>query len=214
MSVSASFYVEIGFATKLNYLEFANQYPEYSAQIEKCINQHLTLMKQDCRDIVSKFKTEIQRCEAQRKEDARKQKELMELKKREHEQERMKRAVNDYLKKPIDVDLEPSQKRSVSRASYATKTSRTLNDSSDNEVMMFEEVDELNSKIEQMTLAFKEEREEMNAYIVFLESECERMQQECIEWRRDYHELSRKHIELKKQINNEIVGRNFKRARK
>lgn len=229
MSMPATFYTEIGFATKANYIEFSNRYPEKSLLIEHCIQKHMNAMKQECRVIVNKFRPEIQKCEDARKLEAKRHKDTLEQMKRETEllkmeeekkktEEKIKKAITEAMTKPIEIeddDIPCSQKRTYSKSRYSTSTSRALSDSeTEFDLATEDEVDRLKKTIEKMSLVFEDERKEMNGYILFLESECERLQKECIDWRKDFQELCKKHIELKKLVNSEIITTLAKKRRR
>ncbi len=184
MSMPATFYTEIGFATKLNYLAYIEKYPREAKELQEIIDRHYSQMKKECIRFTQNHHTAIYLVEERRKEETRRAKVEADQAKLQLQKEQWAAEINnDSLagltqKAPI-VDLtEP----------------------------------DITSQMEQLKIGFQAQVSELRGYIVFLESKCTQLGQENFELEKVNYKLSEENKKLKHQLNDQLTDPKRKRS--
>lgn len=205
MTMSASFFTDIGFATKLNYQAYAEKYPREAAQLQALIDQHYAAMKKDCSAFVHKHRTQIYLVEEQRKEEARRTKIKAEQAKLEMQKAQWAKEVSKHEK-----SISPKSLAGLTQLTPIDLSTPAKPDEEVNETTM---VDDLANQMHAMKVGYEEQIKELKGYVLFLESKCKELGEKNFELEKENFLLNELTSQLKTQLNSEIIQTGEKRKR-
>lgn len=177
---SATFYTDIGFATKLNYLAFAEKHPKECKELQTIIDNQYIQMKKECQLFVRKHRTAIYLVEEQRKEEFRRNKIMAEETKLQMQKEKW-----------------ASEITKISNESIAGLTQQTP-------IPIHEDLTDVTSEIELLKIGFQTQVAELRGYTLFLESKCTQLGLDNFELEKQNFKLSEENKKLKHKLGDEL----------
>jgi len=181
---AASFYTEIGFATKLNYSAFVEHHPKESKELQELIDRHYIRMKKECKEFVKAHQAMIHLVEEKRKEDYQKAKRINEEYKK---QEQKKNWLSEFVRRDA-----------ASRVSNNSISGLTQNDP------INIETHELEHAMAVMKIKHADAIDELRGYVLFLESKCIELGTQVFELEKVNYAVNYENRKLKKQLNEEV----------
>jgi len=176
---AATFYTDIGFATKLNYVAFTEKHPKESKELQTIIDKHYSQMKTECQFFVRKHRTAIYLVEEQRKEEFRRNKIAAEETKLQMQKERWASEI--------------TQSPQISNDSIAGLTQATPIP-----------IDDVTSEMELLKIGFQAQVAELRGYALFLESKCTQLGLENFELEKLNFKLTEENKKLKHKLGDEL----------